>query len=335
MPTVVTGIKPTGEPHLGNLIGAIEPALALAERPEMQALYFIADVHALNAAIAPEVVRRHAYEIAAAYLAFGLDPRGAILFRQSDVSEVFELSAILACVCGKGLVNRAHAYKAAVAANRARDAGDDAGINMGLYTYPILMAADILAFDAAVVPIGADQRQHLEIARQLATALNARFGEVVVVPAPIIGEAKAAELPGVDGRKMSKSYGNTVPLFASRDELRARIMRVVTGSSPPGLPVQTAGNVLFELGAPALLPADRDELAGRFAAGASYAELKQLVFERLDARLAGPRERFGNLMQDLEAIDEILDEGATRARRIARVVLARVKSAAGLGPATP
>lgn len=333
MQTVVTGIKPTGEPHLGNLVGAIAPALALVQEPSVRALYFIADVHAMNTPITPMALRRHGYEVAAAYLAFGLNPQSAILFRQSDVPEVFELSAILACVCPKGLVNRAHAYKSAVSANRARGAADDAGINMGLFSYPVLMAADILAFDAALVPIGADQRQHLEIARQLAGALNARWGEVVTVPAPIVAAESAAQLPGLDGRKMSKSYGNTVPLFGSRDELRERIRRVVTGSSPPGAPIPTSGNTLFELGTAALSAAERAALADRFEAGASYVELKQHVLERLDARLAEPRERFRQLMADLDVLEDILGDGAIRARRIARAVMARVKAATGLGQA--
>lgn len=328
--TVLTGIKPTGMPHLGNLAGAIAPAVALARDPALRAVYFIADVHALNAPIEPAELRRLSYEVAASYLAFGLDASRAALFRQSEVPEVFELSAILACVCGKGVVNRAHAYKAAVAANRARGGGDDDGVNMGLFTYPILMAADILAFDADVVPIGGDQRQHLEVARQLAGALNARFGDIVVVPEAMVADTPL--VPGLDGRKMSKSYGNAITLFCDRDELRARVMRVVTESRPRGEPVPTDDNALYQIAA-AVLPREQvAELAERFAAGASYAELKERVFEGLDGVLAGPRDRYRALIADTGAIDAVLAAGADRARAIAQPVLARVKAAAGLGP---
>jgi tryptophanyl-tRNA synthetase len=223
----LTGIQATGELHIGNYFGAIKPALRLAE--EYDARYFIADYHSLNSVKNPKELNNNIRQVAAGWLAAGLDPEKVIFYRQSSIPEVFELTVIIMASTAKGLLNRAHAYKAAVQANNEKGSDPDAGINMGLFTYPALMAADIILFDSDVVPVGEDQMQHIEIAQDIAQAFNANYGQVLKVPQAAIQE-EVAVLPGLDGRKMSKSYGNTIPLFAPEKELHKTIMRIVTNS---------------------------------------------------------------------------------------------------------
>jgi tryptophanyl-tRNA synthetase len=330
MKTLLTAVKPTGELHLGNYAGAIRPALEALGAPGVRGVVFVADAHALNSVSDPARLVRHGVEVATGYLACGLDSERALFFRQSDVPEIFELAAILACVCPKGLVNRGHAYKAAVGANQAAGRDPDAGINMGLFGYPILMAADILCFDADVVPIGADQRQHVEIARVLARRLNQTYGEGTAVIPDLQVQAESAEVPGTDDRKMSKSRGNHIPLAASREELRARIFSFVTDGRRPGEPADPEAVPLFAL-AKALGTADEARaVAAALREGAGYAAVKEQVFESVDRAVSPIRRRYAELRDAPDVIDQALAAGAERARDLASGVLARIKKAVGL-----
>jgi len=327
---VLTGIKPTGTPHIGNLLGAIRPALSLAGEPDTTALYFIADYHALTSVHDREQLSFMTYEIAATWLAMGLDPSRAIMYRQSDVPEIFELSWILACMTAKGWMNKAHAYKAQVDKNR--EAGEselDAGIDIGLYTYPVLMAADILLFGSDVVPVGKDQVQHVEIARDMAQRINHLYGDVLKLPKPGVSE-DAAIILGLDGRKMSKSYDNVIPLFAPPKKLKKLVNRIVTDSTPPEAPKDPATSSIFQIFRAVAAPEATRDLERRYREGISWGEAKAALFEQLDAILSGPRERYEALMADTKAIDTILEAGATRARAIARPTLERVRAAIGI-----
>lgn len=330
----LTGIKPTGEPHLGNYAGAIAPALELADR--YQALYFIADQHALTTARDPHLLRRHRRSVAATWIAAGLDPRRTVLYRQSDVPEIAELTWILSCLTGKGLMNRAHAYKAARERNRAAGRTDlDAGISMGLFGYPVLMAADILVMGADVVPVGRDQAQHVEIAADLAGAFNHAYGDRfgLTVPRAVLPPADAGPaLPGTDGRKMSKSHHNTIPLCCDAAALRAAVRGIRTDSTPVAEPKDPDGAPVVRLlaqFAPAELTATtRDRLR---AGGMGWGEVKELLFGVLNDRLAPLRERYLALMEPDSELDDVLAAGAERARRRAAPILAGVRHAVGLG----
>lgn len=327
----LTGIKPTGTPHIGNYLGAIEPGLALAERPDMQAYYFIADYHALTTVRDRDELVRLTREVAATWLAFGLDPERVVIYRQSDVPELFELSWILACMCPKGFMNKAHAYKACVQANEAAGVDPDAGVNMGLYTYPILMAADIVGVDADVVPVGQDQVQHVEIARDIVLRTNHTWGEGTLKLPEAMIRAETAVLPGLDGRKMSKSYDNTIPCFESPKKLRKTVMRITTDSLPPEAPKDPETSLVYRIHAPMLTPSEAEELAARYRAGIAWGEAKQLLYEAIERRVAEPRARYEELMAHPERIDAILAAGAERARDRARPVLARVRDTLGIG----
>jgi tryptophanyl-tRNA synthetase len=329
--TILTGIKPTGIPHLGNLLGAIRPALRLADDPTLRAFYFIADYHALTLVRERDEIRRLSHEVAAAWLAFGLDPERVLLYRQSDVPETFELAWILACFTSKGWMNKAHAYKARVADNELAQNPDlDAGINMGLYEYPILMAADILLFDADLVPVGTDQEQHIEIARDIAARVNHNYGaELLKLPAAAIDRGTAV-VPGRDGRKMSKSHDNTIQLFLPRDRLRKAVNTIVTDSTPPGAPKDPASSVVFKIFEQCAPPEATEQLRQRYLEGISWGDAKTALFEVLDHALAVPRERYNALIADPDRIDELLAVGGDRARALARPVLQRVRAAIGL-----
>jgi tryptophanyl-tRNA synthetase len=328
--TVLTGIKPTGAPHVGNYAGMIRPALSMVRRhPERRYLYFIADYHALTILRSAEEFRRLSCEVAASWLALGLDPQKVILYRQSDLPEVFELNWLLSCVTPKGLMNRAHAYKAAVAANRERGvAEEDAGINMGLYNYPVLMAADILLFQTDIVPVGEDQVQHVEIARDVAGRFNAAFGQVFRLPEHVVTQG-VGTVPGLDGRKMSKSYGNVIPLFGPREELRALISRIQTDSSPPDAPKDPEASAIFTMYRQF---ADEEQVRAmreRYLAGISWADAKQALFEAMDGFLPGPRAAYDDLMAHTEKLDSILADGARRARALAAPLLQSARRAVG------
>ena len=327
---VLTGIKPTGVPHLGNYVGAIRPAVAASRAQGVESFFFLADYHALISTQDPLRVQCSTLEIAASWLACGLDPERVAFYRQSDVPETTELTWLLTCVAGKGLLNRAHAYKAAVDRNRAEGDDDDAGVTAGLYMYPVLMAADILLFNAHRVPVGRDQVQHIEMARDFAQRFNHLYGEHFTLPEAAI-EEQVATLPGLDGRKMSKSYDNVIPLFAPREELRRLVFSILTDSRLPGEAKDTEGSALFQL---YQAFADGDETAAMrsaYAEGIAWGEAKERVFERIDAELAPLRERYRELAADPAAIERMLRQGGERLRdEEARPFLAQLRSAVGL-----
>jgi len=325
---VLTGIKPSGSPHVGNLVGAIRPALGLADQPGVEALFFVADYHALTLVHDRAELGRLGREVAATWVACGLDLAKVIFYRQSDVPELFELAWVLACFTSKGWMNKAHAYKARVAANREAGEEDlDAGIDMGLYEYPVLMAADILAFDTDAVPVGPDQLQHIEIARDIAERVNHTYGDLLRVPAARVDQVL---VPGTDGRKMSKSYGNTLPLFGDPKELRKAVMRIVTDSTPPEAAKDPDSALVFQIHRHFLSAAEADALAARYRAGIGWGDAKKLLADRLEEVLAEPRRRYAELMASPGELDRLLADGARRARAIATPVLARVRQGIGI-----
>jgi tryptophanyl-tRNA synthetase len=327
VPRTFTGIKPTGQPHLGNYLGMIRPSLELARSAE--ALFCIVDYHALTITPDPVRMRRDVLDLTATLIAFGLDTERTILYRQSDLPEVCELTWILGCTCPKGVLNRAHAYKAATADNLAHGRDADHGIGMGLFNYPVLMAADILIHGADTVPVGRDQRQHVEIARDLADSFNRVYEPVLVVPEPVIDE-RVMTVPGLDGRKMSKSYGNQLPLDAPRDQIRRWVSRIVTDSRSPSEPKEPDTILsLYRNVAPEGAAAD---LERRYReGGVGYAQAKAMLAEAIDAALAPARERHAELMADPVLLRDFLASGAERARASAGGTLRAVRAATGLG----
>jgi len=324
----ITGMRPTGTPHLGNYLGMLRPALALAR--EHEALCFIADLHALIDVRDPGALRAHTREIGAVWLAFGLDPQRTVLYRQSAAPEVCEVVWLVSCVTAKGTLNRAHAYKALLEANRRAGRDPDAGVSAGLFGYPLLMAADILAMGAEIVPVGRDQRQHVEVAREIARAFNAAYGDVLRVPEAVVDE-RVMTVPGLDGRKMSKSYGNVIPLMAEPDELRRCVMRIVTDSRPPEEPKDPVGDTIFELYRE-LAPDDAVlRLRERYLAGGlGYGEAKQGLFEVLEEVMRAPRARYRELMADPGELERVLAAGGEVARARADATLRRMREAVGL-----
>jgi tryptophanyl-tRNA synthetase len=334
MQRVLTGITTTGTPHLGNYVGAIRPAVAASRQPDTESFLFLADYHALVKCDEPSRVARSRLEIAATWLAAGLDPERAVFYRQSDIPEIPELAWLLSCVAAKGLLNRAHAYKAAVDANLAAGEDPDAGISMGLYGYPVLMAADILVFNAHQVPVGRDQVQHIEMARDFAQRFNHLFGagvELFTLPEALT-EVQVATLPGLDGRKMSKSYDNTVPLFegGARATLDA-IKRIVTDSRLPGEPKDPQGTALLTIFEAFAGAEESRAFADDLRAGLGWGEAKQRLASRIEQDLAPMRERYATLIERPDDIEDILRCGAERARAVATPFLARLREAVGLG----
>jgi tryptophanyl-tRNA synthetase len=312
---VLTGITTSGIPHLGNYVGAIRPTVAASRTPGTQNFYFLADMHALIKVQDPEKVQRSTLDIAASWLACGLEPDNdrVWFYRQSEIIEIPELTWFLTCVAGKGILNRAHAYKAAVDKNRADGEDDDFGITAGLFMYPVLMAADILVFNAHKVPVGRDQIQHIEMARDFAQRFNHLYGDHLVLPEAAV-EEHVATLPGLDGRKMSKSYDNTIPLFCSRDELKKLIFSIVTDSRAPGEAKDTEGSALFQLYQAFASTEDTAAMREAFAKGIGWGDAKLKVFERIDAELSPMRERYHALMQQPQRIEDMLRDGARVAR---------------------
>ena len=325
----LTGIQATGDLHIGNYFGAIKPALELALKYD--ARYFIADYHSLNTMKNPGELNACIRHVAAGWLAAGLDPEKVIFYRQSSIPEVFELTTMIMAFTSKGLMNRAHAYKAAVQENNERGDDPDAGINMGLFTYPVLMAADIVLFDSDVVPVGKDQIQHIEMAQDIAQAVNSNYGkEILKVPQAVIQE-EVAVIPGLDGRKMSKSYGNVVPLFASEKELRKTIMRVVTNSQAVEEPKDPDTSQIFLFYKLFASPEEQAALAARYRRGGmGWGEAKEELFRVANRELTPLRQRFNELMADPKQIDVILAKGAERARPIAAQTVNRFRKAAGI-----
>ncbi len=330
---VLTGITTTGTPHLGNYVGAIRPALRLAQRPDVEAFFFLADYHALIKCEDPERIARSRLEIAATWLACGLDPLRVVFYRQSDIPEIPELAWLLSCVTGKGLMNRAHAYKAAVDANIAQREDADAGISMGLYGYPVLMAADILLFGAQQVPVGRDQVQHIEMARDIAQRFNHLYGggeALLALPDAVVDE-DVATLPGLDGRKMSKSYDNTIPLFAGGAKaLREAVAKIVTDARAPGEPKEPGSNALLPIYRAIAGTAEADAYAAALRGGMAWGEAKVRLAARIEQEIAPLRERYEALLAEPARIEAALREGARKARASATPLLQKLRAAAGL-----
>ncbi|WP_372177442.1 tryptophan--tRNA ligase [Xanthomonas axonopodis pv. phyllanthi] len=328
---VLTGITTSGTPHLGNYVGAIRPAIQASAGADTESFYFLADLHSLIKAQDPARTQRSTLEIAATWLACGLDPDKVWFYRQSDVPETTELMWLLTCVAGKGILNRAHAYKAAVDKNRADGEDEDAGVTAGLFMYPVLMAADILIFNAHKVPVGRDQIQHIEMARDFAQRFNHVYGrDFFTLPEAVIDE-QVSTLPGLDGRKMSKSYSNTIPLFAPREELRKLVFSILTDSRAPGEAKDTQGSALFQLYQAFATPQESAAFAQAFADGIGWGDAKQQLFERIDQEIAPLRTRYEALMAEPAKIEAILRAGGARLRaRYATPLLAELRDAVGL-----
>ena len=329
MDIVLTGIRTTGKPHIGNYVGAIRPAIEASRRADAKTFIFLADYHSLGD---PELTAEATLEIAATWLALGLDPGKVVFYRQSDVREITELTWILTCVTAKGLMNRAHGYKAAVDANQAAGRSDlDHAIMMNLYCYPILMAADILMFKATKVPVGKDQKQHVEMARDIAQRFNHNFGETFVLPDPVIGD-NVAVLPGLDGRKMSKSYNNTIPLFASSKALRKAVMKIKTNSLEPGVPKDTEDSALFAIYRAFATEAETAAVAQRYREGIAWGEMKEMLYERIDRELAPARAEYERLMAAPDEVERLLLEGAEKARAVSGPFLDEIRERVGVRP---
>ncbi|MDH4480702.1 MAG: tryptophan--tRNA ligase [Rhodoferax sp.] len=325
----LTGITTSGTPHLGNYVGSIRPAVAASLRPGVESYYFLADYHALIKIDEPARIQRSTLEIAASWLAAGLDPDRVVFYRQSDVPEIPELTWFLTCVTGKGILNRAHAYKASVDKNLAAEQDPDADVTAGLFMYPVLMGADILMFNAHHVPVGRDQIQHIEMARDMAHSFNHRYGEHFVAPLAAIEES-VATLPGLDGRKMSKSYDNTIPLFAPRAELKKLIAGIKTDSRAPGEPKSTEGSALFQIYQAFASAEETTAFAQEFANGIAWGAAKEQLFERIDREIAPMRARYEHLMAHPQEVEAMLHAGAAKARAVATPFMARLRQAVGL-----
>jgi tryptophanyl-tRNA synthetase len=330
---VLTGIKPTGSPHLGNYVGAIRPAIQASLNAGTASYFFLADYHALIGNDDPHKVQRATLEIAASWLALGLDPDRVVFYRQSDIPEIPELCWLLTCVTAKGLLNRAHAYKAAVDINTQAGLDADHAINAGLYAYPILMAADILMFNAARVPVGKDQVQHIEIARDLATRFNHSFAPpqqpIFVLPEAQVDE-ETAVLPGLDGRKMSKSYGNTIPLWLSSSALKNAIAGIVTNAKKPGEPKLLDDSALFAIYKGFASPAEIDAMQQHYADGMGWGEIKAIVNAAIERELAPARAKYEALVSEPVKLEAILQAGAAKARVQAAPFLQTIRAACGL-----
>ena len=325
----LTGITTSGTPHLGNYVGSIRPSVAASKGANAESFYFLADYHALIKCDEPARIQRSTLEIAASWLAAGLDPERVTFYRQSDIPQIPELTWFLTCVLGKGVLNRAHAYKAQVDKNTAAGVDADADVTAGLFMYPVLMGADILMFKAHKVPVGRDQIQHIEMARDMAKGFNHMYGDLLVLPEALIEES-VATLPGLDGRKMSKSYDNTIPLFSSRDQLKKLIAGIVTDSNAPGVPKQTEGSALFQIYQAFATPEETASMRRAYADGIAWGDAKQLLLERIDQDIAPMREHYHALMADPAKIEAILQAGASKAIALSAPFMSELRDAVGL-----
>lgn len=324
----LSGIKPTGTPHLGNYLGLIKPGLELAKT--YQALYFIADYHGLTTVRDGKEFERMTYDVAAVWLALGMNPDEVTFFRQSDIPELFELTWILSCFSPKGLLNRAHAYKASVDANLRAERDPDDGVNMGLFTYPVLMAADILLYGSHIVPVGEDQRQHIEITRDIAEAFNNNYGKILVIPEAFI-QPSVATVPGIDGRKMSKSYDNVIPIFAPANQVRKRVMSVVTDSRLPEEPKNPDECNVFNIYRHFAAPQEVEAMRQKYARGGfGYGEVKQELFEVLERTFGEARSKYDAFSKDRAYLEKMLLEGAERARAMGAPLMRKVRKAVGV-----
>ncbi len=325
----LTGITTTGTPHLGNYVGSIRPSVAASTGAGAESFYFLADYHALIKCDEPARIQQSTLEIAASWLAAGLDPERVTFYRQSDIPEIPELTWLLTCVTAKGVLNRAHAYKASVDKNTAAGNDPDADVSAGLFMYPVLMGADILMFKAHHVPVGRDQIQHIEMARDMAQRFNHLYGDHFVLPQALIEESVAL-LPGLDGRKMSKSYDNTIPLFTPREQLKKLIAGIVTDSRAPGEPKETEGSALFQIYQAFASEPETAALRQAFSEGIAWGDAKQRLFERIDQEVAPMRAQYQALMKDPARIETILQAGADKARQLAAPFLQELRHAVGL-----
>ena len=326
---VLTGITTTGTPHLGNYVGAIRPTVQASRDTGTDGFYFLADYHALIKCGEPARIQRSTLEIAASWIASGLDPDKVTFYRQSDIPEIPELTWLLTCITGKGVLNRAHAYKAAVDKNNAAGHDTDADVTAGLFMYPVLMGADILMFKAHKVPVGRDQIQHIEMARDMAASFNHLYGEHFVLPEAVIEESVAL-LPGLDGRKMSKSYDNTIPLFAPAAHMRKQIAGIVTDSKAPGEPKATEGSALLQIYQAFASAQETAAMARAYADGIGWGDAKQMLFERIDREIAPMREHYQSLIDHPAQMDNILLAGADKARQLATPFMRELRHAVGL-----
>ena len=326
----LTGITTTGTPHIGNYVGAIRPCIDASKDPAKKNYYFLADFHALAKNEDPDKISQSTLEIAAAWLALGMDTDNAVFYRKSDIPEIPQLTWILTSMTAKGLMNRAHSYKAAVQANvESSNKDPDKGITMALYSYPILMAADILMFQATKVPVGRDQKQHVEMARDIAQRFNHHFGDVLVLPEPVIDD-NTAVLAGLDGRKISKSYNNAIPLFAPEKQFRKLIMKIKTNSLEPGEPKETKGSTLFDIYKAFATPEETAEVEELYAEGIAWGEMKQKLFEYLNHHIKPARKEYERLMADPATVEAELLKGAARAREVAVPNLDKIRDAIGI-----
>ena len=336
---ILTGIKPTGTLHLGNYVGAIRPAIKAIHNSSDEAFFFLADYHGIIGCYDPTVIHESTKAIAATWLACGLDPERVTFYRQSDVPEITELAWILNCSCAKGLMNRAHAYKAAVDINAEKaDVDPDQGITMGLFGYPVLMAADILMFNATHVPVGRDQIQHIEMARDIAGTFNHKYKPLFTLPSAVVDD-NIPLLTGLDGRKMSKSYGNTIPLFgevnsqiSSEKQMHKAIMRIVTNSQLPSEPKDPDNSAIFEIYKAFATPDEIADMRAQFAAGIGWGDAKKALFEKINDEITPFRERYEELMANPKELEEILQMGAEKAQRHSRKQLDKARRAIGIRP---
>ena len=328
--TVLTGITTSGTPHLGNLVGAILPAIEASSEEKNKSFLFLADYHSLIKNTDSELTHASSFEIAACWLACGLDPREVVFYRQSDISHIFELAWILGCMTSKGLLNRAHAYKAALAENENAGSSDlDKGITMGLYNYPILMAADILMFNADIVPVGQDQKQHIEMTRDIALRFNHHYGELLTPPEAQISETTGI-LPGLDGRKMSKSYNNTIPIFLDEKKLKKSVMKIKTNSLEPGEPKDSSTCTVFSLYKAISSESDLNELQSQYDNGIAWGEAKTILFDRLNEFLKPYKNEYDRIIEDRGYVEQVLMDGANTAKEVSTPLIEKIRSAVGI-----
>ena len=328
---VLTGITTTGTPHLGNYVGAIRPSIAASRDSSQESFFFLADYHALIKCQDPVLVQQSSREIAATWLALGLDCDNSVFYRQSDIPEITELAWVLTCNAAKGLMNRAHAYKAAVQANEEAGEDPDFGVTMGLFSYPVLMAADILMFSAHQIPVGRDQIQHVEMARDIAQRFNHNFAEIFVLPEAVVDDSVAV-LQGLDGRKMSKSYNNTIPLFGTEKQLKKSINKIKTNLLEPGEPKDPDDSTVFQVWSAFASESETQRMRDEFANGIAWGEAKKQLFELVNAELAEARDTYQRLMDDPGHVEQVLQQGAVRAREHSAALMGQVRDAVGIRP---
>ena len=327
---VLTGITTSGTPHIGNLAGAILPAIKTSKDSSTMSFLFLADYHSLIKNLDPELTYSSSYKIAASWLACGLDPKKVIFYRQSDIPHIFELAWILGCLTSKGLMNRAHAYKAAITLNEASGSKDmEKGITMGLFNYPILMASDILMFNADVVPVGQDQKQHIEMTRDIARRFNHYYGETFTIPEAQISQ-ESGIVPGTDGQKMSKSHDNVIPAFASQDELRKSIMKIKTNSLKPGEPKEWENCSIFQIYTAFADSEQISDLRKLYLEGIAWSKAKDMLFELLDERLTSYREEYNRIFSNKGEIEVILKDGSEKALEISSTLIRKIRKTVGI-----